>query len=98
MEAVVTQTFKVGDHVSWNSEAGRVSGTIIVVLSPDLARKRSDGVIDSPDGTHAFMWQETASMTMPGPTTCSATADGNHATGSAVTPVVMSALGTGLAP
>lgn len=23
--------FKVGDHVSWNSEAGRVSGTIIKV-------------------------------------------------------------------
>lgn len=23
--------FKVGDHVSWNSEAGRVSGTIIRV-------------------------------------------------------------------
>ncbi len=24
--------FKVGDHVSWNSEAGRVSGTIVKVL------------------------------------------------------------------
>jgi hypothetical protein len=23
-----TKTFKVGDHVRWNSEAGRVSGTI----------------------------------------------------------------------
>ena len=23
-----TDTFKVGDHVRWNSEAGRVSGTI----------------------------------------------------------------------
>ncbi len=27
--------FKVGDHVEWNSEAGRVSGTIIeIVTSP----------------------------------------------------------------
>jgi hypothetical protein len=27
--------FKIGDHVSWNSEAGRVSGRIIeVVTSP----------------------------------------------------------------
>ena len=24
----MTKSFKVGDHVSWNSEAGRVSGTI----------------------------------------------------------------------
>ena len=24
----MTKTFKVGDHVSWNSEAGRGSGTI----------------------------------------------------------------------
>lgn len=24
----MAQTFKVGDHVSWNSEAGRVRGTI----------------------------------------------------------------------
>lgn len=27
----MTQKFKVGDHVAWNSEAGRVSGTIIKV-------------------------------------------------------------------
>ena len=25
--------FKVGDHVSWNSEAGRVSGRIVKVLT-----------------------------------------------------------------
>jgi Hypervirulence associated proteins TUDOR domain len=25
---VMTQDFKVGDHVEWNSEAGRVRGTI----------------------------------------------------------------------
>jgi Hypervirulence associated proteins TUDOR domain len=27
----MTTKFKVGDHVRWNSEAGRVSGTIIKV-------------------------------------------------------------------
>jgi hypothetical protein len=27
----LTKRFKVGDHVSWNSEAGRVSGRIINV-------------------------------------------------------------------
>jgi hypothetical protein len=25
----MTNKFKIGDHVSWNSEAGRVSGTIV---------------------------------------------------------------------
>jgi hypothetical protein len=27
----VTNSFKVGDHVTWNSEAGHVTGTIIRV-------------------------------------------------------------------
>jgi Hypervirulence associated proteins TUDOR domain len=27
----MTKTFKIGDRVSWNSEAGRVSGTVIRV-------------------------------------------------------------------
>jgi hypothetical protein len=31
--------FKVGDHVSWNSEAGRVSGTIIGVHTGDVNYK-----------------------------------------------------------
>lgn len=31
--------FKVGDHVSWNSEAGRVSGTIIKVHTADTPYK-----------------------------------------------------------
>ena len=28
---VMSNNFKIGDHVSWNSEAGRVSGTIVRV-------------------------------------------------------------------
>ncbi|HET9819855.1 MAG TPA: DUF2945 domain-containing protein [Rhodanobacteraceae bacterium] len=31
--------FKVGDHVSWNSEAGRVSGTIVKVHARDFDYK-----------------------------------------------------------
>lgn len=31
--------FKIGDHVGWNSEAGRVSGTIIAVHTRDFDYK-----------------------------------------------------------
>ena len=31
--------FKVGDHVSWNSEAGRVSGKIVKVYTKDVNYK-----------------------------------------------------------
>jgi Hypervirulence associated proteins TUDOR domain len=33
------KTFKVGDHVSWNSEAGRVSGRISKVHTKDVNYK-----------------------------------------------------------
>jgi hypothetical protein len=33
----MTRRFKVGDHVSWNSEAGRVSGRIIKVHTRDVS-------------------------------------------------------------
>jgi hypothetical protein len=35
----MTGTFKVGDHVIWNSEAGHVSGTIIRVHTHDVEYK-----------------------------------------------------------
>lgn len=35
----MTTTFKVGDKVSWNSEAGRVSGIIIKVHTKDFNYK-----------------------------------------------------------
>jgi Hypervirulence associated proteins TUDOR domain len=35
----MTGTFKVGDHVLWNSEAGHVSGTIIRVHTQDVEYK-----------------------------------------------------------
>ena len=31
--------FKVGDHVSWNSETGRVSGRIVKVHTKDVGDK-----------------------------------------------------------
>jgi hypothetical protein len=31
--------FKIGDHVSWNSEAGRVQGTVIKVHTEDCDYK-----------------------------------------------------------
>jgi hypothetical protein len=35
----MTQRFEIGDHVTWNSEAGRVSGTIIAVHTGDFEYK-----------------------------------------------------------
>ncbi|MGX9933787.1 DUF2945 domain-containing protein [Advenella kashmirensis] len=35
----MTAKFKKGDHVSWNSEAGRVSGTIIAIHTSDFDYK-----------------------------------------------------------
>jgi hypothetical protein len=32
----MTKRFKAGDHVTWNSEAGHVSGTIIKVHTKDV--------------------------------------------------------------
>ena len=35
----MTRRFKVGDRVSWNSEAGRVSGKIVKVHTKDVNYK-----------------------------------------------------------
>jgi hypothetical protein len=35
----MTERFAVGDHVGWNSEAGRVSGTVIKVHTADFDYK-----------------------------------------------------------
>jgi hypothetical protein len=35
----MAKTFKVGDHVSWNSEAGRVSGKIVRVHTKNVSYK-----------------------------------------------------------
>ena len=33
------RAFRIGDYVSWNSEAGRVSGIIIAIHTSDVAWK-----------------------------------------------------------
>jgi hypothetical protein len=38
-KTIMANRFKVGDHVSWNSEAGRVSGKIIKVHTKDVLYK-----------------------------------------------------------
>ena len=35
----MAKTFRVGDHVTWNSEAGRVSGRIVRVHTEDVNYK-----------------------------------------------------------
>ncbi|MEZ2720723.1 DUF2945 domain-containing protein [Paenalcaligenes hominis] len=35
----MTKLFQVGDHVSWNSEAGRVSGVIIKIHTSNFPYK-----------------------------------------------------------
>ena len=35
----MVRKFKVGDHVTWNSEAGRVTGRIIAVHTSDVEYK-----------------------------------------------------------
>jgi DUF2945 family protein len=35
----MTRRFKIGDHVSWNSEAGPVSGTIVAIHIRDFDYK-----------------------------------------------------------
>jgi hypothetical protein len=36
---MIKKPFKVGDHVSWNSEAGHVSGKIVEVHTKDVEYK-----------------------------------------------------------
>jgi hypothetical protein len=36
---MATRRFKHGDHVSWNSEAGRVSGHIVRVVTSEIQFK-----------------------------------------------------------
>jgi hypothetical protein len=35
----MSRLFKVGDHVSWNSEAGRIRGTIVKVVTSKIKFK-----------------------------------------------------------
>jgi hypothetical protein len=37
--SVVSGAFNIGDHVTWNSEAGQVSGTIVAIHTRDVTWK-----------------------------------------------------------
>ncbi len=39
MRMIMTKRFKIGDHVTWNSEAGHVSGRIIKIHTQDVDYK-----------------------------------------------------------
>lgn len=39
LKDTMTKTFKIGDHVGWNSEAGHVSGRIVKVHTHDVNYK-----------------------------------------------------------
>jgi hypothetical protein len=39
MRGIMGRVFRVGDHVSWNSEAGRVAGRIVRVHSKEVNYK-----------------------------------------------------------
>jgi hypothetical protein len=39
LEVLMAKSFKVGDHVTWNSEAGRVSGTITKKITSRITFK-----------------------------------------------------------
>jgi hypothetical protein len=38
-ERVMKDNFQVGDHVQWNSEAGKVTGTIVKIVTSEITFK-----------------------------------------------------------
>jgi hypothetical protein len=44
------KTFEVGDHVSWNSEAGRARGKIVKVHIRDVSACASTGIYGAKEG------------------------------------------------
>ena len=74
--------FKVGDHVSWNSEAGRVSGTIRRKITKPISfkgytvrasKERPQYLIRSDKTTHLAMHKGSALCKLGRPTTRRAT-------------------------
>ena len=68
------RTFKIGDHVRWNSEAGRVSGVIIKKITSDTrfkgyvhhaSREAPQYLIKSDKTEHVAIHKGTALRLMP---------------------------------
>lgn len=72
----IPQTFKIGDHVRWNSEAGRVRGVIIKKISSDMkfkgyvhhaSREAPQYLIKSDKTEHVAIHKGTALRLIPTP-------------------------------
>lgn len=73
------RTFKVGDHVEWNSEAGRVRGRIKKKITSRVrfktywvhaSKKEPQYLIKSDKTDHMAMHKGTALKKIPGPKRC----------------------------
>jgi len=80
--AAMSKTLKVGDHVRWNSEAGRVSGVIIKKISSDTtfkgytrhaSREAPQYLIKSDKTDHIAIHKSTALQLIPARTSKSTT-------------------------
>ena len=60
----MAKRFKVGDHVSWNSEAGRVSGRIIKVHTQDVDYKGHTHHANSDEPQYAIKSDKTDHIAM----------------------------------
>ena len=70
------RNFKIGDHVTWNSEAGRVSGTIIKKITSSTSfkgymhhasREAPQYLIKSDKTDHVAIHKGTALRLVPAP-------------------------------
>lgn len=66
---MATKSFKIGDHVEWNSEAGRVRGTIIKKVTSEIefkgyqrhaSKEEPQYMIQSDKTDHVAMHKESA--------------------------------------
>ena len=60
----MTGKFKVGDHVTWNSEAGHVSGKIIKVHTKNVAYKGYTHHASKEDPQYEIKSEKTDHMAM----------------------------------
>ena len=60
----MTAKFKVGDHVTWNSEAGHVGGTIIKVHTRDAQYKGYTHHASPDDPQYEIKSDQTAHVAM----------------------------------
>ena len=62
--AIMAERFKVGDHVTWNSEAGHVSGKIVQVHTADTDYKGHTHHASADDPQYEIKSNKTDHMAM----------------------------------